>query len=72
MTKANTEETATTTTTSETAEKIEVPQEEPLDKNTFLAFARVYSGTVKVGQKIYVLGPRHDPNLFVGQVVLIE
>ena len=27
----------------------------------FIAFARVFSGTVKKGQKLYVLGPRHDP-----------
>lgn len=27
----------------------------------FVAFARVYSGCVKKGQKLYVLGPKHDP-----------
>ena len=27
----------------------------------FIAFARVFSGTVKKGQKVYVLGPKHDP-----------
>ena len=27
----------------------------------FIAFARVFSGTVKKGQKLYVLGPKHDP-----------
>lgn len=27
----------------------------------FIAFARVYSGTVKKGQQLYVLGPKHDP-----------
>ena len=31
------------------------------NKQVFVAFARVYSGTVKKGQKIYVLGPKHDP-----------
>jgi len=37
----------------------------------FLAFARVYSGRLKRGQKIFVLSPRHDPALFVGKVRLI-
>ena len=27
----------------------------------FIAFARVFSGAVKKGQKLYVLGPKHDP-----------
>lgn len=27
----------------------------------FIAFARVYSGTIKSGQKLYILGPKHDP-----------
>ncbi|XP_050532477.1 elongation factor-like GTPase 1 isoform X2 [Daktulosphaira vitifoliae] len=28
----------------------------------FIAFGRVYSGTIRVGQEIYVLGPKHDPS----------
>lgn len=27
----------------------------------FIAFARVYSGTLRKGAKIYVLTPKHDP-----------
>lgn len=27
----------------------------------FIAFARVYSGVIKTGQKLFVLGPKHDP-----------
>ncbi len=27
----------------------------------FLAFARVYSGIIRKGDKLYVLGPKHDP-----------
>ncbi|XP_039450927.1 elongation factor-like GTPase 1 [Culex pipiens pallens] len=27
----------------------------------FLAFARVYSGTLRRGDKVYVIGPKHDP-----------
>ena len=30
-------------------------------KSHMLAFARVYSGTIKKGQHLYVLGPKHDP-----------
>lgn len=28
---------------------------------TFIAFARVYSGVVKKGQRIFILGPKYDP-----------
>lgn len=31
------------------------------DDQVFLAFARVYSGTVRKGQQLFVLGPKHDP-----------
>ncbi|TKS69438.1 Elongation factor-like GTPase 1 [Collichthys lucidus] len=30
-------------------------------KETFIAFARVYSGVVKKGQRVFVLGPKYDP-----------
>jgi ribosome assembly protein 1 len=30
-------------------------------KETFIGFARLYSGTIHVGQKLYVLGPKYDP-----------
>ncbi|CAC5382553.1 RIA1 [Mytilus coruscus] len=36
---------------------------EPEPDQTFIAFARVMSGVVKRGQKLYVLGPKHDPEL---------
>ncbi|XP_070543409.1 elongation factor-like GTPase 1 [Ptychodera flava] len=29
---------------------------------TFIAFARIFSGCVKKGQKIFILGPKHDPS----------
>ena len=29
----------------------------------FVAFARVFSGTLRIGQKIFVLGPKYDPSL---------
>ena len=39
-------------------EKIEEVEEE---KETFVAFVRVFSGTIRKGQKVYVLGPKYDP-----------
>ncbi|VDI73619.1 ribosome assembly protein 1 [Mytilus galloprovincialis] len=36
---------------------------EPEADQTFIAFARVMSGVVKKGQKLYVLGPKHDPEV---------
>ena len=37
------------------------PEEEEEHKETFIAFARVYSGVVKRGQRVFVLGPKYDP-----------
>lgn len=37
------------------------PEEEEEQKETFVAFARVYSGVVKKGQRVFVLGPKYDP-----------
>uniref|UniRef100_H0ZBZ7 Elongation factor-like GTPase 1 n=1 Tax=Taeniopygia guttata TaxID=59729 RepID=H0ZBZ7_TAEGU len=36
-------------------------KQEADDKEYFIAFARVFSGVVKRGQKIFVLGPKYDP-----------
>lgn len=36
-------------------------EEEEESKEVFVAFARVYSGMVKKGQKLFVLGPKYDP-----------
>lgn len=30
-------------------------------QQVFIAFARVFSGVVRRGQTLYVLGPKHDP-----------
>lgn len=35
----------------------ETEEEQP----AFIAFARIYSGRIKKGDKVYVLGPKHDP-----------
>uniref|UniRef100_A0A3B4GWV7 Elongation factor-like 1 n=1 Tax=Pundamilia nyererei TaxID=303518 RepID=A0A3B4GWV7_9CICH len=39
----------------------ESPEEEEEAKETFVAFARVYSGVVRKGQRVFVLGPKYDP-----------
>ncbi|CAB0034009.1 unnamed protein product [Trichogramma brassicae] len=47
-----------------TLQTTEVQPEENKEEdceNHLVAFARVYSGTVKVGSELYVLGPKHDP-----------
>ncbi|GES89533.1 P-loop containing nucleoside triphosphate hydrolase protein [Rhizophagus clarus] len=51
----------------ESVEKTKVPSQtdevvQPKStKETFIGFARLYSGTIRVGQKLYVLGPKYDP-----------
>ena len=32
------------------------------DKEHLIGFARLYSGTIKVGQELYVLGPKYNPS----------
>lgn len=39
----------------------EIKNEIDNDKHAFIAFARVFSGRLKRGDKVYVLGPKHDP-----------
>lgn len=34
----------------------------------FIAFGRIYSGTIRRGQEIYVLGPKHDPSKITDEV----
>lgn len=48
------------------SESEEEEEPEPEEVNTFIAFARVYSGTLKKGSKIYALTPKHDPSSIVG------
>lgn len=42
----------------------EVDQEE----HAFIAFARVFSGTLRVGQELFVLGPKHNPEIALKKV----
>lgn len=44
------------------------PEDKEEQKETFIAFARVYSGTVKKGQRVFVLGPKYDPALGISMV----
>lgn len=37
------------------------PEEEEEQRETFIAFARIYSGLVRRGRKVFVLGPKYDP-----------
>jgi len=36
--------------------------EDKLD-STLVAFARIYSGTIKIGDEVFVLGPKHNPSI---------
>lgn len=46
------------------------PVEEGDENDTiFIAFARIFSGKIQRGDKIYVLGPRHDPSLITQDMV---
>lgn len=49
--------------TTEDTQPEEEKEEEEDSKNdeVFIAFARVYSGTLRPGDKMYVLTPKHDP-----------
>lgn len=43
------------------AEAAEAADEANTDNEVFIAFARVYSGTLRKGDTIYALMPKHDP-----------
>lgn len=50
----------------------EVVEEENREEDVFIAFARVFSGTVEQGQELFVLGPKHDPGLVLKKVRLLK
>lgn len=37
-------------------------ENEEIEQPAFIAFARIFSGRVRKGAKVYVLGPKHDPS----------
>ena len=39
------------------------------EKHEFLAFARVFSGTLRKGQTLYILSPKHNPEDFLNETV---
>lgn len=42
-----------------------VAEAEKEEEAVFIAFARVYSGTLKKGSKIFALNPKHDPSTII-------
>ena len=40
-------------------------------KQVFIAFARVFSGTVRPGQELLVLGPKYNPLVALEKVMLV-
>jgi len=44
--------------------------EDSSDKGIFLAFAKVFSGTLKKGDTLYVLHPKHDPSKITENTVI--
>lgn len=46
---------------SDRSDNPEVGQEEENSDTALIAFARIYSGTLRKGNSVYVLGPKHDP-----------
>ncbi|KAM4677838.1 elongation factor-like GTPase 1 [Discoglossus pictus] len=47
--------------TSQASNLVQKTETQEADKNTFIAFARVFSGVVRKGQRVFVLGPKYDP-----------
>lgn len=37
----------------------------------FIAFGRIYSGTIRRGQDVFVLGPKHDPSKITDKVSFV-
>lgn len=59
---------ATDLKTTASAEVVEEIEEE---NHKFLAFARVFSGTLKKGQDLFILSPKHNCEDFIGKVSVI-
>lgn len=46
----------------ENSENDKEKEQEDKEQPAFIAFARIFSGKVRRGDKVYVLGPKHDPS----------
>ncbi len=58
-----------TTSLSSSAEgTCNIESSKPSDEDVFIAFARVFSGKIRVGQELFVLGPKHNPALVINKV----
>lgn len=42
------------------------------NRSYFIAFARVFSGVVRRGQRIFVLGPKYDPTEALPKVIFLK
>lgn len=47
-------------------------EEKDENDSTFIAFGRVFSGTLKRGQQVFVLGPKHDPTKFLEKALTVD
>ena len=43
--------------------------DEEKEKITFIGFARIFSGTLRRNDFVYVLGPKHDPSLITDEMI---
>ncbi|ESO00697.1 hypothetical protein HELRODRAFT_187216 [Helobdella robusta] len=59
----NTTKDTTTYTATNTATNTTTSTNATATNTVFIAFARVFSGTLKKGQKLYVFGPKHHPSI---------
>ncbi|XP_057305551.1 elongation factor-like GTPase 1 isoform X1 [Hydractinia symbiolongicarpus] len=58
----------TNTNAADTSEEATPTEEATKDGETFIAFARIFSGTLKKGSSLYVLGPKYDPSIELEEV----
>ncbi|XP_036442506.1 elongation factor-like GTPase 1 isoform X2 [Colossoma macropomum] len=63
VTSANSTNTDTDALCAQTEALTVKPTAEEEEKEHFIAFARIYSGVVRRGQRVFVLGPKYDPAL---------
>lgn len=50
-------------------EQQEVNPVEEKPKHSLIAFARIFSGVIRKGQRLFVLGPKHKPSIALEQVL---
>ena len=55
--------------TGDQLEQLSIREADSKSNVSFIAFARVYSGTVRPGQEVWVIGPKYDPATSAEQVM---